>query len=175
MKEKNRNSIEDRRKVTAFTTMNVIEGQADLGRDFSLIFYSLTLNNILNIIVLLILAGVTIATLTGDNGILTKATEAKDKTEEGEEEEKVKLSVAGALAKENGEGIIQDNLEEELGKYFDSADFNVEPGTNESEKEGYIVTITENNSEGNKYFVSKDGIVGEYTVREPEEIPKKSD
>ena len=57
---------------------------------------------VITIIVLLILAGVTIATLTGDNGILTKATEAKDKTEEGEEEEKVKLSVAGALAKDNG-------------------------------------------------------------------------
>ena len=130
---------------------------------------------IITIIVLLILAGISIATLTGDNGILTKATEAKDKTEEGEEEEKVKLSATGALAKENGEGISQDNLEEELGKYFDSADFNVEPGINESGEEGYIVTITENNPEGNKYFVSKDGIVGEYTVREPEEIPEKSE
>ena len=124
---------------------------------------------VITIIVLLILAGVTIATLTGDNGILTKATEAKEKTEEGEEEEKVKLSVAGALAKENGKGIIQDNLEEELGKYFDSADFNVEPGTSETGEEGYIVIITENNPEGNKYFVSKDGIVGEYIVREPAE------
>ena len=77
MKEKNRNSIEDRRKVTAFTTMNVIEGQADLGRDFSLIFYSLTLNNILNIIVLLILAGVTIATLMGDNRNINKGNRGK--------------------------------------------------------------------------------------------------
>ena len=124
---------------------------------------------IVTIIVLLILAGVTIATLTGDNGILTKATEAKDKTEEGEEEEKVKLSAVGALAKENGEGISQDNLEEELGEYFDSADFNLEPGTSETGEEGYIVTIKENNEEGNTYFVSKDGRVGEYIVREPAE------
>ncbi len=36
---------------------------------------------VITIIVLLILAGVTIATLTGDNGILTKAAEAKQKTE----------------------------------------------------------------------------------------------
>ena len=91
MKEKNRNSIEDRRKVTAFTTMNVIEGKADLGRDFSLIFYSLTLNNILNIIVLLILAGVTIATLTGDNGILTKASKADVETRVATVEERINL------------------------------------------------------------------------------------
>ena len=37
---------------------------------------------VITIVVLLILAGVTIATLTGDNGILTKAQEAKTKTEE---------------------------------------------------------------------------------------------
>ena len=35
---------------------------------------------VITIIVLLILAGVTIATLTGDNGILTKAQNAKEKT-----------------------------------------------------------------------------------------------
>ena len=77
-----------------FTTMNVIDGQASLMSYSSLIFYSLTIDNILNIIVLLILAGVTIATLIGDNGILTKATEARDKTKTVEEEEKVKLAVA---------------------------------------------------------------------------------
>ena len=33
---------------------------------------------VITIIVLLILAGVTIATLTGENGILTKATDAKE-------------------------------------------------------------------------------------------------
>ena len=36
---------------------------------------------VITIIVLLILAGVTIATLTGNNGILTKANEAKESTE----------------------------------------------------------------------------------------------
>ena len=42
-------------------------------------------------IVLLILAGVTIATLTGDNGILTRAAEAKNKTEQSEKDEKERL------------------------------------------------------------------------------------
>ena len=47
---------------------------------------------VITIIVLLILAGVTIASLTGDNGILTKAQQAKTKTEEAEKEENEKLN-----------------------------------------------------------------------------------
>ena len=44
---------------------------------------------VITIIVLLILAGVTIATLTGDNGVLTKAESAKTETENASAEEKV--------------------------------------------------------------------------------------
>lgn len=51
---------------------------------------------VITIIVLLILAGVTIATLTGENGILTRSTEAKKKTEESKEEELRKLTQAEA-------------------------------------------------------------------------------
>ena len=81
MREKYRKSIASLNKFPQFTTMNVIDGQAGLISYASLIFNSLTIDNILNIIVLLILAGVTIATLTGNNGILTKANEAKESTE----------------------------------------------------------------------------------------------
>lgn len=42
---------------------------------------------VITIIVLLILAGVTIAALSGDNGILTRATESKEKTEVAGEDE----------------------------------------------------------------------------------------
>ena len=42
---------------------------------------------VITIIVLLILAAVSIATLTGENGILTRANESKTETEIGEEEE----------------------------------------------------------------------------------------
>ena len=94
MRENNRNSIEKcRKKLPQFTTMNVIDGQAGLIIYTSLIFYSLTIDNILNIIVLLILAGVTIAMLTGENGILTKTTEAKNKTAEAAAKEKVQTEV----------------------------------------------------------------------------------
>lgn len=47
---------------------------------------------VITIVVLLILAGVTIATLAGDNGILNKATKAKVSTEVGGEKEEVELA-----------------------------------------------------------------------------------
>lgn len=47
---------------------------------------------VITVIVLLILAGVTIATLTGDNGILKRAQEAKNKTEQASSDELKKLT-----------------------------------------------------------------------------------
>ena len=47
---------------------------------------------VITIIVLLILAGVTIAALSGDNGILTRAKEAKEKTEQAQENESKTLA-----------------------------------------------------------------------------------
>ena len=90
-------------------------------------------------------------------GILTKATEARDKTKTAEEEEKVRLAVAGALAEDNGDDIRQESLENELSNYFADEDYDVAVSTNETGEEGYLVTVTENNAEGNQYFVSKDG------------------
>ena len=114
---------------------------------------------VITIIVLLILAGVTIATLTGDNGILTKATEAKDKTEEGEEEEKVKLSVAGALAKDNGGEIKEGYLDEELASQFGEkgTDYNLEGSG------PFTVTIIES---GRSYIINEDGTTEEAVKRE---------
>jgi len=45
------------------------------------------------IIVLLILAGTTIATLFGENGIINKAQKAKDETEKAQEETEKQLSI----------------------------------------------------------------------------------
>ena len=56
MRENYRKSIASIEKLPQFTTMNVIDGQAGIIICSSLIFYSLTIDNILNIIVLLILA-----------------------------------------------------------------------------------------------------------------------
>ena len=73
MRENNRKTIASIRKLSQFTIMNVIDGQAGLESYSSLIFYSLTINNILNIIVLLILAGITINQLTGEKWLFTRA------------------------------------------------------------------------------------------------------
>ncbi len=62
---------------------------------------------VVTIIVMLILAGISIQMLTGENGILKRAREAKDKTESASEKEAIGMSVANyQLGKntENGEG-----------------------------------------------------------------------
>ena len=68
---------------------------------------------VVTIIVLLILAGISIAMLTGQNGILNRATEAKDSTGTAQVDEEVKLSVAEALS--NGLGTMtEENLRKAL-------------------------------------------------------------
>ena len=47
---------------------------------------------VVTIIILLILAGISIATLTGDNGILKKALLAKNRYENSQEEENARLN-----------------------------------------------------------------------------------
>lgn len=71
---------------------------------------------VITIIVLLILVGVTIATLTGDNGILTKANEAKDKTKEADEIERLQVEVAGSFGNDGQIDIAQlkKNLEKNI-------------------------------------------------------------
>ena len=53
---------------------------------------------VITIIVLLILAGVSIAMLTGDNGILTKSNQAKKETEMGEIADKINLAINAEYA-----------------------------------------------------------------------------
>ena len=70
---------------------------------------------VITIIVLLILAGVSIAMLTGQNGILTQAQNAKTTTENKSAEEKVKLAVMGAKADDGT--LIVGKLRTELANY----------------------------------------------------------
>ena len=68
---------------------------------------------VVTIIVLLILAGVSINMLTGQNGILNRSAEAKEKTGMAQSEEKIKLAVMAAIADGNGTLTIE-NLKKEL-------------------------------------------------------------
>ena len=68
---------------------------------------------VITIIVLLILATISVATLTGENGILTKAQEAKIATEKAAIEEQLRLAQLSAKAQAMGGPIdIQDILDE---------------------------------------------------------------
>ena len=71
---------------------------------------------VITIIVLLILAGVTIATLTGENGILTKASEASRETEIANEQEQVSLAYIAASSGKWGEEITPEDIQKELEK-----------------------------------------------------------
>ena len=74
---------------------------------------------VITIVVLLILAGVSIAMLTGDNGIITQAQNAKESTDSAEEKEGVELAVTAATIKDNGYGKInQNNLQNEIDNQF---------------------------------------------------------
>ena len=68
---------------------------------------------VVTIIVLLILAGISINALTGQNGILNRAVESKESTEIAQTEEAIKLSVMAALTEGSGTLTIE-NLKKEL-------------------------------------------------------------
>ena len=72
---------------------------------------------VITIIVLLILAGVSIAMLAGQNGILTQAQSAKEETEQNVANEKVNLSVIGAISQTEDGKLTIENLKIELEKY----------------------------------------------------------
>ena len=98
---------------------------------------------VITIIILLILAGVTITMLTGDNGILKQATNARETNSKAEFEEQVKLAVIASRVNDTA-NIDLKILEEEINKISGititkSADNNL-PWT--VKKGSYEVTIT---------------------------------
>ena len=98
---------------------------------------------VITIIILLILAGVTITMLTGDNGILKQATNARETNSKAEFEEEVKLAVIASRVNDTA-SIDLKTLDEELNKISGttitkSTDDNL-PWT--VKKENYEVTIT---------------------------------
>ncbi len=106
---------------------------------------------VITIIVLLILAAVSIATLTGENGILTKAQNASKKTKEETEKEQIKVAYDAALTDKMAEGkkqVTAEELEKELQKIEPEA--TAKDGTNEGEIE---VTFPSEN----KYTIDSNG------------------
>ena len=109
---------------------------------------------VITIIVLLILAGISIATLTGENGLLSKATTAKEETKKAEIREEIELAIAAIQAEElqKGNKVTLETLagsEEEPGQLENSKDLEgITAKLNgkqiTGEYKGYDYTIDEN-------------------------------
>ena len=65
---------------------------------------------VITIIVLLILAGVSISMLTGQNGILSKTTEAKKQTKEASQSEKYDLAKTEDIINESQTNIVVEQV-----------------------------------------------------------------
>ena len=97
---------------------------------------------VITIIVLLILAGVSIAMLTGQNGILTQAQNAKTTTENKSAEEKVKLAVMGARADDGT--LTVGKLRTELANYGGTVEGDTFPVTAKVDGKSFTVDANGN-------------------------------
>ena len=118
---------------------------------------------VITIIVLLILAGITIGAITGDNGIIQNALSAKEQTEIANEREIVEEATVRAMGKNKRGNIVRDELQEELDKITGEGETIV---TTDTEESGYFVKFVDS---GRIYKVSIDGDV-EYLGEEDELI-----
>ena len=75
---------------------------------------------VITIIVLLILAGISISMLSGDNSILQKATDAKTNTDNAQIQERINLAYHSALVDGQGE-LTEPSLEKELKNEFNKS------------------------------------------------------
>ena len=74
---------------------------------------------VITIIVLLLLAGVTISLLVGENGIITKAKEGGNRTQQAQEKEKIELAVTASIMEDTDKLTIEEgNLNTELMNEF---------------------------------------------------------
>ena len=104
---------------------------------------------VITIIILLILAGITIGLVTGDNGILTQASKAQEKTVQAQEEENIKLAVMASSIEDNGyaEILDEESFKKELKNVFGNQDLNVTSNGDGS----FLITIDDR-----KYYVNDD-------------------
>lgn len=91
---------------------------------------------VITIIVLLILVGVTIASLTGENGLLNRATEAKDATQKSELIDKVRSEILAKIIDKHGKNLD----EEEIKAILSEAGFIVNNNTDLTDQETILTT-----------------------------------
>ena len=116
---------------------------------------------ITTVIVLLILAGITVGTITSENGIIKNTLSAKERTEIDNEIEVVEIATVQAMGKNKRGNIVKNELQEELDKITGKGKTIV---TEDTEEVGYFVKFVDS---GRIYKVSIDGDV-EYLGKEDE-------
>ena len=107
------------------------------------------------IIILLILAGITIATITSDNGIIKNANDAKEQTEIAEEKEIVDRATIQAMGNNKRGNLVEDELQKQLDKITDTGKTRVQ-----MIRRKIIVEFIDSHR---MYYVDDNGNVYEYT------------
>lgn len=108
---------------------------------------------VITIIVLLILAGISISMLSGNNSILQRATDAKEQTGVGQEKETIALAYNSALAKKVSNGNSSAVTDSELNDELDNSDATA------SGNAPIIIEFTN----GHKYSIDNSGNIRDYT------------
>ena len=115
---------------------------------------------VVTIVVLLILAGISISMLTGENGVITQAREAKEQTIIGDEKEGISLAYSSCKADNMMENITASQLEERM------------------KSDGKDVTVTQDGLDlkvlypktGHEYTVNQNGKIDNDSSENPDEI-----
>ena len=118
---------------------------------------------IITIIILLILAGITISSITGENGIINNAGNAKESTEIDSEKEAVETATVEAMDKNKYGNIVKSELQEELNKDLGNGITDVLDGDNDE----YIVKFIQSER---YYTVNTNGDVEYIQVTNGEKI-----
>ena len=95
---------------------------------------------VVTIIVLLILAGISISMITGDNSLIQKTIDAKTKTGEAEIREKIQLAEISAMVNKNAK-IDYDALKSALAKEFGTK--GIDWDISDEEENPWVVTVGE--------------------------------
>ena len=118
---------------------------------------------VITIIVLLILAGITISAITGDNGLIQNAGKAKESAEIDSEKEAVETATVEAMGKNKYGNVVRSELQEELNKDLGDGITSVLDGDNEE----YIVKFIQSER---YYTVNANGDVEYIKVTNGEKV-----
>ena len=129
---------------------------------------------VITIIVLLILAGVSIAMLTGENGILTQAENSKEDTAKAEAADKINMALNGEFANLLADGEFTGTKDELLANNGldvpdgEAAEYKITAPTGELNPttNGIVLTIASTKYEEDvKGSISYNSTTGDYTIK----------